>query len=120
LFRAVEGEDEDEVSLAEVLDTMARMLPPNFKAQDVCDKIDRDERLLRDFFCPQLPPDGRASSKSVGRVLRGHVGEPVVKDGKTFILQSMQPRRGGKYYTVEIRAVTEEVPGLPGLPGFLR
>jgi hypothetical protein len=102
LFRAVEGEDEDEVSLAEVLDMMARMLPHHFKAQHVCDKIDTGERLLRDFFCPQLPPDGRASSKSVGRVLRGHVGEPVVKEGKTFILQSRQARKGGKYYEVEI------------------
>jgi hypothetical protein len=119
MFEAANDEDEDETSLAAVLETMSDLWADEklFTAQDLCDAIDdkktsdsgvmrsvyefedSDREQLRNFFCPTLDRGKLASAKSVGRYLRNHIDEPVASDGWTFILRA-QKARSGKLYKV--------------------
>jgi hypothetical protein len=94
LFLNQDEDSEDDVSLAEVLTTILDSWPgppptkkgdvcgsATFKASDICGAINsqthKAQETLREFFCPTLPDGAKASSVTVGKVLKGHVDEPV-------------------------------------------
>jgi hypothetical protein len=115
LFRTMDEEDEEEASLADVLNMMSELWSGAgrelFLAQDVCDAInnkkdsagqpiyvlkDEDRDQLRSFFCPKLANDKSAVATTVGRKLKQHVGEPVCSGGRTLILRTEKNPSGGK------------------------
>jgi hypothetical protein len=127
LFHAADEEDEEEISLAAVLNTMSKLWPdvtPLFMAQDLCDAIndkkifdqqqnclrsmytlkDEDREELRSLFCPTFAANRPAASKSVGQYLNQHIDDPVCRGGKTLILRSIEnPNGNGKFYKVEAK-----------------
>jgi hypothetical protein len=127
LFRTMDEEDEEETSLAEVLNIMSGLWSGAgrelFLAQDLCDAIndkkdssgkpiydlkDEDRELLRSFFCPKLADDKPAVATTVGRKLKQHVGEPVCVGGRTLILRTEKNPSGGKsgkFYKVVTKLV---------------
>jgi hypothetical protein len=109
LFRGVEEEDEEDVSLGEVLDAMMRNWKNTdpekvdkesklFLAKDVADVINLFEHeyqdTFRDFLCPTLSQGHRPSTVSIGKKLKHHVNEPVIKDGRTLILKAERDPTG--------------------------
>jgi hypothetical protein len=135
LFQATGEDDEDETSLAAVLDIMSGLWKDRtFTAQDLCDAIndkktgsgvagdefrsiyvleDADRQQLRGFFCPKLASDKSASSQSVGMHLKNHTDEPVRNGDWTLVLRSQKKPdgggKGGKLYKVA-RAKPEGLP----------
>jgi hypothetical protein len=116
LFQAQEEDDEDDLSLAEALTILIKVLPETFKARDLCSIINsfghEHQDALRGFFCPTLSDDHRASVKSVGKALGRHVGEPVRDDaGQTLILKTLRDPAGGPkgalLYKVEAKKAAE-------------
>ncbi len=115
LFQSQEAEDEDSVSLAEVLDVMhdtwTTKTSNTFKAANVADYMNSDQSQHRDtlraFFCPTLETDKKASPKSVGKKLSQHVGEPVRSGDRTLILKVVRDPstgpRGAVEYKVEVK-----------------
>lgn len=127
LFKASDGDDEEETSLAAVLGIMSRLWPepnPLFTAQNLCDALndrhvmgetiagrwphslykltDEERDELRGFFCPLWCEAKPAGSKSVGRFLTHHADEPVCSGSDTLILRSLKnpDTSGGKLYKV--------------------
>jgi hypothetical protein len=109
LFRGVEEEDEDDVSLGEVLHAMLLTFPAQdrdskesrmFKAKEVADVINEFDHEHQDtfqsFLCPTLPRGHKASPVSIGKKLKHHTDEPVIKDGRTLILRSVKDPTGTK------------------------
>ena len=98
LFLNVEGDDEESASLADVLDGL--VMKKKFSAVDIAGIINNrgfysagysdDDKLLgttlQEFLFPTLQHDRFVSPKSAGRALSRHVGEPVMKDGRTLTL----------------------------------
>src|SRR5262249_8873084 len=82
LFLDQEEDDEESASLGETLDLLSKCWIGCFKASDVAKKIndyaDASGAALRDFFYPGAPPNHTATPKSVGRLLKAHLDEPVV------------------------------------------
>jgi hypothetical protein len=113
MFRAQEDEDEDDVSLADVLSKMKAKWPMQFKASDVqaiinsTDFQDPLRDILREFFCPTLA-NQRVTANSIGKSLKQRVGEPVSSGGRTLILRSMKPRGGGGHATALYEIETKE------------
>jgi hypothetical protein len=127
LFRTMDEEDEEEASLADVLNIMSTLWSGAgrelFLAQDLCDAInnkkdsagqpiyvlkDEDREQLRSFFCPKLADDKLAVATTVGRKLKQHVGEPVCSGGRTLILRTEKNPSGGKsgkFYRVVTKPV---------------
>jgi hypothetical protein len=99
LFLAQEEDDEEAASLADALAVLDVKWPNGaiFQAADVAKLInstgesssgaDREcGMILREFLFPRAPASQTITAKAVGKRLRRHVGEPVAKDNKTFIL----------------------------------
>jgi hypothetical protein len=118
LFRAVEDEDEDDVSLGEVLAAMNSIWPDTtdkekgsrlFKAKDMADIINTFQHEYQDtfhnFFCPTLDAGRRPSSVSIGKKLKQHVDGPVVIDGKTLTLKAERPDKDGAKGALRFKVV---------------
>jgi hypothetical protein len=98
LFLDQEEDEEEAASLAEALDAldvrMAAQGKTPFKAADVCELINAPSDMLgatvRGFFCPNLAPGALATPKSVGRLLKNHVGAPVKHGQRTLTLKKLR------------------------------
>jgi hypothetical protein len=100
-----EEDDEDSASLADVLAVLVAAYPKEFLAKDVAaflntsrifgvDEESSDKKLVRDYLLPGAPADHSFSAKSVGRLLRRHLDNPVkTDDGRMLVLRK---RKGGK------------------------
>jgi hypothetical protein len=90
LFLSQEQDDEEDASLGDALGALAAKWPKaeTFKATDLAtllnyrgdfQSIEDKERaaILRDFLFPKVPPNQDVSAKSVGRMMKSRVGEPV-------------------------------------------
>ena len=108
LFLSQEQDDEDNASLGDALSALAGKWPEagRFQASGVARSLnDRSEyqidvdkeraAILRDFMFPKLPPNQDVSAKAVGKVVKRHVGEPVLAAGVTLILKEWRDPRGG-------------------------
>lgn len=121
VFMTQESDEEDAAALADALAVMLRRWV-EFKAADLTDLINmvdadanlpsellqemkRDSITLRDFLFGQVPPKFSASTKSVGRLLRAHVGEPV-RYGATVL--ALKTRRDASDDTLHYRVSSIE------------
>jgi hypothetical protein len=96
LFLVQEEDDEESASLADVLDVfLAKWGVREFEAKDVAELIndqypDDDGQLLRDYLLPGALKHHMFSSKTIGRLLKQHLDEPVRSDAHTLVLRSRE------------------------------
>jgi hypothetical protein len=88
LFLVREDQDEDSTSLAEALAIMLNQWPGSFDATDVTKLINGGNGVaLREFLYPETAASEAVSSRSVGKRLKPHIGEPVKDGDRTLILR---------------------------------
>lgn len=108
MFLAGEDEDDDSASLADALAILSREWPTTFDAKDVAElannQIDPKGATLRDFLHQgaSTPPGHVTTAKSVGRLLKRHLDEPVTHGDRTLILRSTRARTNSLEYYVHI------------------
>jgi hypothetical protein len=103
LFLMRDEEDEESDSLGDALnalDTLAEGLPERkFTAGNVVGSINNPLSMLgavlRDFLYPGAPPTHIATPKSVGKLLRRHLDDPVRHGDRTLILRKWRDPGGG-------------------------
>ena len=108
LFLSQEAEEEGSSSLTDALVALSEKWPnsANFAAADIATMVnDRSEfvtdaerqrsQILRELLFPNAPPTLVATAKAVGRRIKRHLGEPVIRDGRTLILKEWRPADGG-------------------------
>jgi hypothetical protein len=93
LFITQEEDDEESASLADVLDVLVKKWPAQFTASDVSGMINNpypndDEQTLREYLRPGALPTHVFSAKSVGKLLKQHLDEPVRSGERTLVLRS--------------------------------
>jgi hypothetical protein len=119
LFLAREDEDDESTSLAEALEIMLQKWSGQFDAADVAKFInvqaqtdqygvprspDPSAAGLREFLYPGAPPNHMATPKSVGKMLKNHVDEPVKAGERTLILRKHEdPHTKKLTYFIEVR-----------------
>ena len=92
MFIAQEEDDEESASLADVLEILVKKWPDEFTASDVAGMINNpspneDEQTLRDYLLPGALPNHVFSAKSIGRLLKKHLDEPVRSGERTLVLR---------------------------------
>ena len=97
LFLAQEEDDEEAASLADVLEVFVKTWPQQFEAKDVAAMINavspsEDEQTVRDYLLPGAPAQHMFTTKTVGRLLKKHLDEPVRGGERTLVLRSMENR----------------------------
>jgi hypothetical protein len=105
LFREVEAEDEDDVSLAQVLAILKDEWPDTnnteqskwFKSNEVADIINAfdhtHQATLRAYFCPLLAEGRKASPDSIGKKLKAEAGNAVLSEKVLEVDASGNPAR---------------------------
>ena len=99
LFLAQEDDDEESVSLAEVLEVMLRNWPKRFTANEVAKTINtviqnEDIQTLRDFLQTGVPTNHVFSPKTIGKRLKDYIDGPVRSGERTLILRSKKEKHG--------------------------
>ena len=97
LFIAQEEDEEESASLADVLNVLVKTWPDQLTASDVAGIINNpepneDEQTLRDYLLPGAQPNHRFSAKSIGKLLKKHVDEPVLSGERTLVLRSWEDK----------------------------
>jgi hypothetical protein len=102
LFLSQEEDDEESVSLADALASLADTQWPDcsgsFRAADVArmmneqavfrSDVERERAaVVRDFFFATTPPTQPITAKQAAKRLKRHIGEPVARGGRTLILR---------------------------------
>ena len=72
--------------------------PEQFSASDLDGMVNTpspndEEQTLRDFLMPGALPSHRFSTKSIGRLLKKHLDEPVKSGERTLVLRSIRDAR---------------------------
>jgi hypothetical protein len=127
LFHRQDDEDEDDVTLADVLARMKAKWSETFKASDVAEQINLvlqvDNPLrdaLREFLYPALAPAQRVTPRSVGMKLKQHVGEAVRRGDVVLILKAVADRpadgtrHGTGAYRIEVTGNQNEIVTVSG------
>jgi hypothetical protein len=117
LFLAREHEDEDSTSLADALEIMLQKWSGQFDAADVAKFINVQPQTdqygprtadpgavsLREFLYPGAPANHTVTPKSVGKLLKNHVDEPVKAGERTLILRKHEDSHTKKWtYFIEV------------------
>ena len=97
LFITQEEDDEELASLADVLDVLVKNWPDQFTANDVAGMINNpcpneDEQTLREYLRPGALPNHVFSAKSIGKLLKQHLDEPVRSGERTLVLRSWEDK----------------------------
>ena len=97
LFITQEEDDEESASLADVLDVLVKKWPDQFTASDVAGMINNpspneDEQTLREYLLPGALPNHVFSAKSIGKLLKQHLDEPVRSGERTLVLRSWEDK----------------------------
>src|SRR4029077_14060871 len=99
LFLTQEDDEEESATLADVLDIILAAHQGEFLAKDVAKLVNDDckfaddetkgnRKLMRDFLLPGASEAHFFSVKSVGRLLKKHLDNPVISDkGVTLVLR---------------------------------
>jgi hypothetical protein len=97
-----ETEDEDSVSLAEILEIILKKWPRTFGANDIAEAISSastDQALvkttLREFLYPGSPASD-VSPRSVGKQLKLHLDNPVQSGNRVLVLRTVPKAPKGK------------------------
>lgn len=99
IFLDQEKENDDEsASLADALEILVKRWPEQFSASDLDGMVNTpspndEEQTLRDFLMPGALPSHRFSTKSIGRLLKKHLDEPVKSGERTLVLRSIRDAR---------------------------
>jgi hypothetical protein len=94
LFIKQEEDDEESASLADVLDVLAKNWSEMFTAVDVAAFINNqnllgeDEHLVREYLLPGALPHQMFSAKTITRLLKKHLDEPVKSGDRTLVLRA--------------------------------
>ena len=110
LFITQEEDDEESASLADVLDVLVKKWPEQFTASDVAGMINNpspneDEQTLRDYLLPGALPNHVFSAKSIGKLLKRHLDEPVRSGERTLVLRSCEDKHS-KLRVYGVRTIT--------------
>jgi len=97
LFITQEEDDEESTSLADMLDVLVKKWPDQFTASDVAGMINNpypneDEQTLREYLLPGALPNHVFSAKSIGKLLKKHLDEPVRSGERTVVLRSWEDK----------------------------
>jgi hypothetical protein len=95
LFITQEEDDEESASLADVLEVLVKQWPKQFMASDVAGMINNpepneDEQTLREYLLPGVLPKHVFSPKTITRLLKRHLDEPVRNGTRTLVLRRRQ------------------------------
>ena len=91
---------------------LVKTWPDQLTASDVAGIIDNpepneDEQTLRDYLLPGAQPDHRFSAKSIGKLLKKHLDEPVLSGERTLVLRSWEDKSANtRVYGVRTITVT--------------
>lgn len=102
LFLENDEADEDSADLGDALAILAAEFPApaNFTAASVAEITNQQHnykgKALKEFLYPGQPDNLMVTAKSVGRMLKQHVGNVVRSGDKTLVLRSVPTREGGK------------------------
>ena len=110
LFITQEEDDEELASLADVLDVLVKKWPDQFTASDVAGMINNpspneDEQTLREYLLPGALPNHVFSAKSIGKLLKQHLDEPVRSGERTLVLRSWEDKHS-KLRVYGVRTIT--------------
>jgi hypothetical protein len=110
LFITQEEDDEESASLADVLDVLLKKWPDQFTASDVAGMINNpspneDEQALREFLLPGALANYVFSAKSIGKLLKRHLDEPVRSGERTLALRSWEDKHS-KLRVYGVRTIT--------------
>ena len=110
LFITQEEDDEESASLADVLDVLVKKWPDQFTASDVAGMINNpspneDEQTLREYLLPGALPNHVFSAKSIGKLLKQHLDEPVRSGERTLVLRSWEDKHS-KLRVYGVRTIT--------------
>jgi hypothetical protein len=112
LFITQEEDDEESASLADVLAILVKKWPDQFTASDVAGMINNpspneDEQTLREYLRPGALPNHVFSAKSIGKLLKQHLDEPVRSGERTLVLRSWEDKHSKlRIYSVRTIATT--------------
>jgi hypothetical protein len=107
LFVQQDEDDEESVALADILAILAKEFPKGFDADDIAGHINvehpnKDELQVREFLFPKVTDQKViCSSKSVGRMLKKHLDNPVTHGERTLILRKKEQGKHAGRYQVE-------------------
>jgi hypothetical protein len=96
LFITQEEDDEESASLADVLDIFLKRLPKTFSAADVAafvndqNMLSEDEHQVREYLLPGAESHQMFSARSIGRLLKRHLEEPVKCGDRTLALRKTE------------------------------
>ena len=113
--RQEETQDEDSVSLADILDMMLKKWPDEFSAADVAELIN-DELVqgapLRNFLYPNITStDFVVSTVSVGIQLSKYLDNAVTgDDGQILTLRERRDRHRNRTYSIELKPKPSTTP----------
>jgi hypothetical protein len=118
LFLVREDDDEDSTSLADALEIMLQKWSGQFESADVAKFIniqaqtdqygaprtpDPSAACLREFLYPGAPANYMATPKSVGKLFKKHVDEPVRAGERTLILRKHEDSHTKKWtYFIQV------------------
>ena len=116
LFLDQEEDDEDSASLADVLEVLMAACPKEFQAKDVAELVNKnmvydeekriDRKLVRDFLLPGATDDQLFSAKSIGRLLKRHLGNVVqTHDGYILVLRKREEVGESIFYRIDKNAI---------------
>src|SRR5262249_47032466 len=99
LFLTQEEDDEDSATLADVLQILKKRWPTKFQATHVAVMInsqsslpetEEDQEALREFLLPGATSDQTFSAKTISKMLKKHLDEPVRSGHKTLVLRRVK------------------------------
>jgi hypothetical protein len=95
LFLTQEEEDEESTSLADMLEVLLKYWPVQFTANNVATMINdpgrnEDGQTVRDYLLPGAQPTNVLSAKSITKLLKKHLDEPVRGSQRTLVLRRKQ------------------------------
>ena len=110
MFITQEEDDEESASLTPVLDVLVKKWPDQFTASDVAGMINNpypneDEQTLREYLRPGALPNHVFSAKSIGKLLKQHLDEPVLSGQRTIVLRSWEDQHK-KLRVYGVRTIT--------------
>jgi hypothetical protein len=94
LFLSQEEDDEDAASLADVLDILLARWTDKFTAKQVAEVVNNEydrspeKSLLRDWLRPDATLNQEISAKTIGRLLKRHLDEPVMSGKRVLTLRA--------------------------------
>jgi hypothetical protein len=95
-----ETQDEDTVTLMDVLDALQGSYPDGFTSADLAEELNSEssdpmlQGLLREFLYPGAPAGFKTTARSVSKQLGRHLNNPVTANDQTLVLRATNQTTG--------------------------